>query len=1149
MEMTSKEQSSWLDKPISTILPKLNLETILVILVLLAAILTRFYQVDLRVMSHDEVNHVVPAWDFFQGRGYRYDPVTHGPLQFHLLALSFFMLGDNDFSARVPAALFSIATVAVALLAYRRYLGRNGAIIAGLLFLISPFMMFYGRYTRNEAFQGLWIVLMIYAALRYLEKGDRFAIFLMTSVVALEFTDKATSYIFVAQMMVFLAISFMWDITRRAWADTKLRDLFVILMLVALLMFGVAVGMGALRAEPGAAAADGQAAPADAAQPAPAQSRSAAELVLLGGAVLLGLGSIGVLIKGVGLKRIRAERTFDLLMLLGLLVLPMLSAFPVILVGWNPLDYSTDGILKTGVFMLVCFGASILLGLWWNWKLYLQVMAVFFSIFALFFTTLFTYGFGFFAGLVGALGYWVSQQGVQRGSQPLYYYALIQVPIYEYVAGLGTLLAVYFGFRYRRLYNLPGESPAQQENVMQGLAAPVFEDEIDVADSENEEAVAAPIQTGNPVPVLALLLYWSLTGLLAFSLAGEKMPWLTLQVAAPMLLSAGWSLGFLVDLIPWQKVANRNGAIGLLLVVLFVASMTGLMSSLTGAIPPFAGKTLEQLQVTSTFILALVASVASLIGLGRLLQDWAAINIFRLAGLVVFAGLTVLTARAAFLASFVNYDNATEYLVYAHAARGPKDVLAQIEEISKRTTGGKDIQIGYDNDALYPYWWYLRDYPNHRWFTDKPTRDLKDMPLLIAGEGNFGKMEPIVKDNFITYEYTRLWWPNQDYFGLTWDRLWYAVSNREMRSAIFKIWMYRDYTDYAKLTNNQTMKLENWQPSNKMRFYIRKDVVAKMWNYGTSPASTTALVESDPYQKQMIKLDPDVNFGSQGAEPGQLNAPRGIAVAPDGSLYVADSRNHRIQHFSAQGDLLHSWGRFGDLQTGDAPGGTFNEPWGIAVSQDGSVFVSDTWNHRIQKFTADGKFVKMWGGFGQAEKPDAFWGPRGLTIDSKNRLLVTDTGNKRIALFDLDGNFISQFGTPGMDPAQFDEPVGIVADKEGRLFVADTWNQRVQVFGLGIDDMPYVPVSQWEVSGWFGQSLDNKPFIATGPDESVFVTDPEGFRVLQFRMDGTFVRGWGDQGDNGAIFGQPSGIAVDAQGHVWVTDAGSNRIMRFTLPK
>ena len=57
-----------------------------------------------RVMSHDEVNHVWPSYDFFKGKGYAHNPVTHGPFQFHVVALSYFLFGDNDFPSRIPAA-------------------------------------------------------------------------------------------------------------------------------------------------------------------------------------------------------------------------------------------------------------------------------------------------------------------------------------------------------------------------------------------------------------------------------------------------------------------------------------------------------------------------------------------------------------------------------------------------------------------------------------------------------------------------------------------------------------------------------------------------------------------------------------------------------------------------------------------------------------------------------------------------------------------------------------------------------------------------------------------------------------------------------------------------------------------------------------
>ena len=154
-----------------------------------------------------------------------------------------------------------------------------------------------------------------------------------------------------------------------------------------------------------------------------------------------------------------------------------------------------------------------------------------------------------------------------------------------------------------------------------------------------------------------------------------------------------------------------------------------------------------------------------------------------------------------------------------------------------------------------------------------------------------------------------------------------------------------------------------------------------------------------------VMLNADQIFGADRYPPLGLNAPRAIAAGQNGDIYVADSRNHRILHIGADGNLLKEWGTFADQQGGNAPIGTFNEPWGVAVGPDGSVYVSDTWNHRVQKFTKDGKPVKMWGQYGQPvtrypESSSSFWGPRGIAVDLQGHVFVADTGNKRIVVFD-----------------------------------------------------------------------------------------------------------------------------------------------------
>ena len=1177
---------NWLDRPILPDFARLfTFENLLVVLILILAVASRFAMLGERVMSHDEVNHVVPSYDLFQGRGYSHDPVTHGPFQFHIVALSYFMFGDNDFSARIPAATFSVIAILFVLFAFRRYLGRTGALVAGFLFVISPFMLFYGRYTRNEGFIELLGVLQLYAMLRYLDKGDRLSMFLNTIAVAMHFCVKETSFIYVAQALIFLFIMFLvetWRVMRHN--PTHFKGFFW-LMIGAMTLVIVALGLGLAKTDQATPAVDTPSGPeTPIVQPSlfDVQTlRLAGEGIALIGAIAMAVIALLILVRDIGWNQIRRMRSFSLLLLTGTLIFPILSAFPVYLLGWNPLDYSSSAsILRTAVFVVIFFAIAIAIGWWWNARVWVQNAMLFYAIFTVFYTTFFTNGFGFFTGVVGSLGYWLAQQSVERGSQPLYYYALVQIPIYEFLAALGTLLAIYFGIRYYRFATLPGLSPADpaqddQKSELTALEAPDLQSDLPteaieavvatqaIEISEPDE-VFSPFNAEHPedvelhemydhtqrVPVLALLVFWSITSLIAYSLAGERMPWLTVHIALPMLLSAGWGFGFLIDRIEWKRIGTQSGLLAALLVPVLLAAGAALLGGLLGTNPPFQGSNLTQLQATSRFVVSLAGLLASAAGIYYLLRDWRTVQIFSLAGVVIFAALAVLTGRAAYRASYITYDQATEYLVYAHAARGPKDALAQIEEISRRTTGGKDIKVAYSNDGLYPYWWYLRDYPNKLWFQDKPTRELRDYPVIIAGEDVFTKIDTLVGDSYVRYEYMRLWWPNQEYYNLTGERIWNAIADPQMRSAIFDIWLNRDYTAYGKLIGKEKeFDLETWSPGAQMRLYIRKDIIAQIWDYGASPAMPTT-EEIDPYAAKMSAMPIQQVLGTEGSAAGQFIAPRGLRMAADGSLYVADSKNNRIQHLSPDGQVLQTWGSYADRSAGDAPGGTFFEPWDVAIGLDGSVYVSDTWNHRIQKFTATGEFIKMWGYFGQGEAPDAFWGPRGLAVDAEGRLYVMDTGNDRVVVFDADGNSIAQFGTEGFDRGQLDEPTGIAIDQtSGKVFIADTWNQRIHIFIPSVGGTIFTPVQTWDIKGWLGESLENKPFIALSPANGhLYVLDPEGPRVIEFTQEGEYVRGWGDLNTGDQAFSIVSGIAISQDGQVWISDGAKHRLMRFSPP-
>jgi predicted membrane-bound mannosyltransferase/DNA-binding beta-propeller fold protein YncE len=1089
-----------------------NVETLIFTGILVAAVLTRTYDLETRVMSHDESLHTYYSWELAEGRGFQHTPLMHGPLQFHLVAFSYFLFGDSDASARIPAALAGVAAVAL-IWAFRRWLGKAGAVVTAVLMLISPFMLFYSRYVRNEMFVVVLALLMFWAVFRYFETRETRWLYLLAVTLALHFATKETAFLYTAQMFIFLAGLFVWRLYDDRWRSEGLRRLFLAGVLVALVGTGFAL---VTYFQDRSAVESGVAQPLDpGAEVLPGTGLSP---VIAAGALLAIVGSAMIavaVIRQYG-HRLRTEfPALDLLVIMGTLTLPQLAAIPADFLGWDPLAYQDPASFwpTIGVVM-VLLAISLAIGFAWDIRRWLPLAGAFFLPYLLFYTTLFTNPNGIATGLVGSLGYWLVQHGVERGSQPAYFYALIQLPFYEFLPVVGALLALAFGVRSIRKPRKRGE--------------------------KSEDQVQA-------FPVIPLFGYWAITSFVGYSFAGERMPWLTVHIVLPLILLAGWAIGRFLESVNWSRMRNSQGWLLALLVLVLVISAARALGYLLGPEAPFQGSTLNELRSTNGFLAAAGVAVGALAAIVYLMREGSKVNLRHMAGVIVLVVLGLLTLRTAFRASYLNFDNATEFMVYAHSATGVKDVLNQIEDLSRRTTDGLSIRVAFDDDVSWPINWYLRNYDQALYYGPSPSRDLLNYPVVIAGDNNWAKVDPLMEDRYNSFEYIRMWWPMQEYFNLTPARLGNALTSSEMRGALWDIWLNRDYEAYGQVTGRD-YSLENWSPSDRMRLYIRKDIGSLIWDYGVTPAELEAAPYVDPYADRMTTLSAGMQVGGAGGAPGQLSGPRGIAIAPNGDFYVADAMNHRVQRFSAEGLVLGEWGSFAAApEGGAAPPGTFNEPWDVAVGPDGSVYVADTWNHRIQRFTAEGEYLSSFGSFGQTGEPFDFWGPRAIAIDDDGRLFVADTGNKRIVVFDAEGNPLGQFGGFGLQLGGLDEPVGVDVDAEGRVYVADTWNQRIQVFEeLGEGD--FVAVAEWPVDGWLGQSLENKPYLVVRENGDVCVSDPEGYRVLCFDSEGEFVMGWGSYGGGDAQFGLPVGVAFAEAGVIWVADGANDRVMRFELP-
>ena len=281
-------------------------------------------------------------------------------------------------------------------------------------------------------------------------------------------------------------------------------------------------------------------------------------------------------------------------------------------------------------------------------------------------------------------------------------------------------------------------------------------------------------------------------------------------------------------------------------------------------------------------------------------------------------------------------------------------------------------------------------------------------------------------------------------------------------------------------------------------------------------------------------------WGSSGTGDGQFGGTSGLAVDGNGNVFVADSVNNRVQKFTNTGTFLTKWG-----STGSADG-QFNHPQRIAVDASGNVFVTDTaccgGNTRIQKFDNNGSFLIKWGSAGTGD--GQFDGPIGLATDGSGNVFVADTNNNRIQKFDNTGTFLTKWGSLGGGDGQFQVPIAVTVDSSGDVYVVDA--SRIQRFtNTGTF------LLKWGSTGpGDGQFAYRPDDVAADPSSgNIFVADTFNLRIQEFTDTGTFVRKWGCEGSGDGQFSAPVGVAVDANGNVFVFDHGVvPRVQKFTCP-
>ena len=334
-------------------IPFWNWELAFYVSVIAFGAILRLWDLGSRALHHDESLHALYSWYLYSGTGYKHDPMMHGPFKFEASALLYFLFGDSNYTSRVLSAIFGTGLIALPLL-LRGYLGRYGAMLASLLLALSPTLLYYSRFARDDIYIAFWNLVLFISLWRYEHTYDKRYLYIISAVLALSFATKEDTYITIAIFGLYLFATSVRELVSRIPKGMDFTDL---------------------------------------------SPRASATLLI--GTLALPQGAAAITLLG---------------------TIPTFS----FLKETNASDPLAIAIASAIIVV------SAVVGLRWDKNEWAKCAFIFYGIYILLFTTLFTHLPGFSSGIWGSLHYWLEQHGVPRGGQPWYYYLLL-LPIYEFL--------------------------------------------------------------------------------------------------------------------------------------------------------------------------------------------------------------------------------------------------------------------------------------------------------------------------------------------------------------------------------------------------------------------------------------------------------------------------------------------------------------------------------------------------------------------------------------------------------------------------------------------------------------------------------------------------------------------------------------------
>ena len=579
---------------------------------------------------------------------------------------------------------------------------------------------------------------------------------------------------------------------------------------------------------------------------------------------------------------------------------------------------------------------------------------------------------------------------------------------------------------------------------------------------------------------VTFLAYWFVVALAIYSWAGEKMPWLVLHPLLPAILLASTFAGHL----------------------------------LTRATPGW-----------------------------RCPPD---------VGLVL---LLVMEAHSAQALAYADGANPTEMLIYVQSSNDVPLVAHEVTGLVstlQRHSRGPLVQVDDADLQGWPFEWYFRNLPTGDvTYNSDFSRPRAPILLMLGPEESLYASR--LRGRYVATKYIWNWWFPEDYKGLTFDDGKCGTAAAEVSCArgqpgtVFlrtgtpclpsatvagtNCSLIQDVPAiniFSALSASSTwQRLWDWFASRRpfglrgtrqLYLFVRKDQVPRGSGSTGAPGTSSPLPRLDYHLVHRFRPP-----GVAGVSP----VPRGVAVGPNGSIYIADSENHRIDVFSRTGRFVRT------LEGQERQPGRFNanqSPMDVAISKSGDIYAANFWNHRIEEFGPSGQILHTWGQYGTSRR-FGFFGPRSVAIEPDGDVVVADTGNRQIAVFSSSGRFLFRFGSPGGNFGQFEEPSSVAVASNGDIYVADFWNSRIQYF---TSRGRYL--GGWSMPNWLNGSYE-EPYLTVLADGKIAATDPTAGAIDMFTATGKSV---------GAISNPsvtaPLGVAGTSNGKIVTSDFDSGDI-------